>query len=287
MTEYTSFGRRKPRPPTWSERQRLEWSKEEGTIDVFVEPENAPSGFWKNIVQAISHYLPSNESTVWNDWGHEFRWSEGMEALPHPHYQLRRIIEEGYLETTYGTYEVSVGLKLSAIEHVLDVVPEGDAALLRDLINDRARYHRVGVQIEGNRFLPVTSEHVHKEVVQPTLALLREGRFEGIDALYRKAFDRALSGDPAGAVTVATSAVEEMLRLGLGTTKGELGSLTVEARDAGWISPAVQQIVVKLSAMRDDSDAHTAGTNDFETGMLALHLAAAILLYLGHRRPFA
>jgi hypothetical protein len=67
--------------------------------------------------------------------------------------------------------------------------------------------------LESRGFLPVTSEHLHWEVVEPTLVLLSDSRFSEIDALYRKALTRVLTGDVSGAITPAISTVEEVLRI--------------------------------------------------------------------------
>jgi hypothetical protein len=61
--------------------------------------------------------------------------------------------------------------------------------------------------------------------------------------------------------------------------------LAQRARSARLIPEAVYQFAVKLAALRDESDAHAPGTDDFEMAMLAIHLAGSILLYLG--RPIA
>ncbi|MGH2595055.1 MAG: hypothetical protein ACRDH7_03725 [Actinomycetota bacterium] len=123
---------------------------------------------------------------------------------------------------------------------------------------------------------------MHEEVVQPTLVLLSDERFADVDSLYRKAFDRALSGDPSGAITAATSAAEEMLRLLIPSMKGQtLGPLAEKARADGLIPPAMEEFTKKLYALREDSDAHQAGTSEFELAMFAIHIAGSILLYLG------
>lgn len=287
MTEFKSFREGAQRPPTWAERERLEWAREQGVADVFVEPSDAPDAFWVSVLQATHWCLASDALTdTWRAWGQEFSWAEGVTLHYQPQVTYAQVVKLGALVVQEGEFDVQVGMRLSAIELLLDVVDDQGDSGFRDRVNDRARHYRVGLRLEGNRFVPVTSEHVHQDVVQPALILLSSDRFKDIDGLYRKAFDRALSGDPAGAVTAATTTVEEMFRLGLGVPKGDLGSLTKDARQTGWISPAVQQLLVKLSALRDESDAHKKGTDDFETAMLALHLTASVLLYLGRRGPF-
>jgi hypothetical protein len=123
--------------------------------------------------------------------------------------------------------------------------------------------------------------------VQPTLVLLADERLADVDALYRKAFDRALSGDPSGALTVATSALEEMLRIGLEETGSTLGPLADKARATGWISSGTAELVKKAHVLRQESDAHQAGTSELDVAMLGLHVTGSLLLYLGKTGPFA
>ncbi len=151
------------------------------------------------------------------------------------------------------------------------------------MVNEAAERFRVGIRLEGKRFVDIISEHIHQEIVRPALRLLAEAELEPVNELYRKGFDRLLAGDPAGAITAATSAVEEMLRIG-GYTGSALQQLARNARDKGWLTPGVEQSIVKLNAYRDDSDAHNVGTDERELARLVLHLTASLLLYLGRTR---
>ena len=75
-----------------------------------------------------------------------------------------------------------------------------------------------------------------------------------------------------------------MLRIGLEETASSLGKLAAKARQQGWIVRAAEQMIVKLAALRDESDAHTAGTDSPEVAMYAIHTAAGIIRYLGDTR---
>jgi hypothetical protein len=174
---------------------------------------------------------------------------------------------------------VETVVRLSAVEHLLDQYDKPVEEFI-ERVNDRARWHRVALRLEGKRFVPVTSELMHVEVVRPTLLLLAKPGLAPVDGLYRKAFDRALSGDPAGAITAATSAVEEMFRVAMGVAGLTMQGLAGRARNDGLIPAAVHQFAIKLAALRSDSDAHTPGTDEFAMAMLAIHLAGSVLLYL-------
>jgi hypothetical protein len=171
---------------------------------------------------------------------------------------------------------------MSAVEHLIDVRdPPGED--FNDLVNEAAARFRVGVRLEGARFVDVSSTLIHQEVVRPALQLLAQPEYDSVDELYRKAFDRLLAGDPAGAITAATSAVEEMLRKGE-YTGSSLKELARAARNRDWLTPGVEQSIIKLHAYREDSDAHRVGTDEPELARLVLHLTASLLLYLGRTR---
>lgn len=286
MSEFRTFHEGEPRPPTWAERDRVQALRDEGIEDVYVEPEEAPQEFWKALTVTISYFLAPSASSgsagdTWREWEREIIYSTGWRFRLSPKDTFENIVRDGVLVTTENNYRATVGHRFAAIEHLLDVMDSSHSEF-EDRVNDRARWFRVGVRIEDRRFIPVTSEHLHTEIVRPTLVLLSDVRFSEIDGLYRKAFDRALSGDASGAITAATSAVEEMFRVLMPSMKGQtLGPLAERARAEGVIAPAVEEVAKKLYAFRSESDAHAGGTSDFDLAMLAIHLSGSILLYLG------
>jgi len=286
MAGFRTFHGGEPRPPTWAERDLAQALREEGVEDVYVEPERAPQEFWEALMVTIGYFLaPSTPSSdAWREWEREITYATGWKFRLNAKETFENMVQAGTLILAQVGYMATAGQRFAAIEHLLDVVDPSDTEF-EDRVNDRARWFRVGVRIEDRRFIPVTSEHLHVEIVQPALILLSGERFSAIDALYRKAFDRALSGDASGAITVATSAVEEMLRVLMPSMKGQtLGPLAEKARAEGVIAPAVEEFVKKLYALRPDSDAHAGGTSDFDLAMLAIHLSGSILLYLGGDR---
>lgn len=285
MSDFRSLSEGEPRPPTWAERERAEQLAATGVADVYVTLDRAPPEFWRPIVLATEWRIANSEASVWKEWEREIQFAFGWEKLRLSGLQAyESIVATGQRPVApRGTKPVNVGVRLSAIEHILDVV--GSNPEFADAVNERARHFRVGLRLEDTRFIPMTSEHLHVEVVQPTLLLLSDPALTAVDDLYRKAFDRVFSGDTAGAITASTTAVEEMLRIGLRETGSTLKPLVRKARETGWIIPAVEQMIVKLGALRDESDAHTAGTDSPEVAMYAMHTAAGILRYLAETRP--
>jgi hypothetical protein len=192
--------------------------------------------------------------------------------------------------TTLDVRPIHAAMRLSAVETLLDVIGfavrsrKGDAEFLR-LVNDRSELFRVGVRLEGKRFVTINSEHLYEEILRPTVLLLNDSRFAGVDDLYIKAFERVRGGDPAGAITAATSAVETMLRIGLNRSDGNLAKLCAQAQSMNWLTPAVAETAKKLYVLRSESDAHGPGTEQDELAMFALHIAGSVLLYLGDTFP--
>lgn len=273
---------------TWAERERQEELRRQGVEDIYLEPREAPDEFWRSLVVATSwHVARWDADSVWTQWEREVQFALGWERFhTSAAVAYQELVGTGYFRKGIRTPRpVKIGERLAAIELLLDI---GDGLVeFHKAANDRARHFRVGVRLENNRFVPVTSEHVHEETVQPTLLLLADRRFSAVDGLYRKAFNRALSDDASGAVTAAISAVGEMLRLGLDSDQARLQPLAQAARTADWIGPGLHQTIVKLDAFRDLSDAHTPGTDERDVAMLALHLTASILHHLGRTGPFA
>ena len=280
MPEFRSLYGREARKPTATEVRRQREIEEQGVADVYLPVEQAPPEFWQALVQA-THWVVMSEDNFdtesGSQWWDELRWHQGWPELRQPTaYAFAQLVGDG--RTSFLPTLVDPYVRLSAVELLLDIVLDTDQ--FHELANEAAQRFRVGLRLEGNRFIDMTSEHVHLEVVRPSLQLLAKPEFEPVNELYRKGFDRLLAGDPAGAITAATSAVEEMLRTG-GCGGSTLQQLAQSARTRGWLTPGVEQSIDKLDAYRSDSDAHRVGTDERELARLVLHLTASLLLYLG------
>lgn len=284
MPDFLTFRDRSPRPPTAAEVRRRRELEEKGIIDVYVSLNEAPRSFWEAILQATHWCLVSEtsfQSTIGKDWWDELRWQEGWPAIPDGSFggAYAMLIRDGRAVFLRG--DVNCHVRLSAVEHLLDVTGDSsEADKFAERVNEAARRFRVGVRLEGKRFVELSSEILHQEVVRPALLLVSSPEFEAVDELYRKSFDRLLAEDPAGAITAAASSVEEMLRVG-GCPGATLSQLARSARQNRWITPGVEQSIIKLDAFRGDSDAHCLGTDEPELARLVLHLVGSLLLYLG------
>lgn len=282
VSEHRSFRSRQSREPTFAEVREARRLEAEGVADVYVAPDAAPVEFWRAARQAsYAQLLPRERfsSGVGVAWWSEFRWQHGWPE--HPDHQLANLFELFIADGGPDYAPPSTAYRFAAIENLIDVVDNSyQTSGFKALINEAAMRFRVGIRLEGSRFVDVTSEEVHREVVQPALSLLADTRFERAETLYRKGYERLFAGDSPGVITAATSAVQEMLTIG-GAKGSTLQPLAKSARAAGWIGSGEEQQIIKLEAFRGDGDAQKVGTDDEELARLVLHLCAGLLLYLG------
>lgn len=69
--------------------------------------------------------------------------------------------------------------KLSLIEILID--HRGETEEFEARFNDAAEKWRVGIRLEGTRFVAVESEELHERIVRPALFLLRDPQFEEVE----------------------------------------------------------------------------------------------------------
>lgn len=135
------------------------------------------------------------------------------------------------------------------------------------------------------------SEELHTEVVAPALILLHgRSRFADAERQYRDALDELADGNWADAITDASSAVENVLRIILNLSQGTLADLLGHARKQGLFgdpqAARLKKVVAGFTALADmrneESDAHGNST-DAATAWLSLHWAGALIVYLVQR----
>jgi hypothetical protein len=276
------------RPPTSFELELQRKLRADGVADIYLDPEQTPQEWW-NVAELLTYeFLASRDhAPFWSAWLKEMKFRFGLSEPACPAVEAyARLLKEGLWFTSRDFAEgLSVAGRLTGIETILDLQREDDVGEFTMHLNERGRWFRVGLRLEGRRFVPIKTEHLHQSIVQPVLLLLHDRRFIDIDDLYRKGFARYLQGDASGAITAATSAVETMLRTGLNQEGGELAKLCAQAQSAAWMTPAVAETAKKLQALRQDSDAHASGTDEQELALFALHIAGSVLLYLGETFP--
>lgn len=165
------------------------------------------------------------------------------------------------------------------------------ASSFADAVSMRMRQHKLAYDLVEFKVVEKRSEELHTEVVAPALTLLHgRSRFADAERQYRAALDELADGNWADAITDASSAVENVLRVILGFSQGTLADLLGQARLRGLFgdpqAARLKKVVTGFVALADmrneESDAH-GNSSDSATAWLALHWAGALIVYLVQR----
>ena len=165
------------------------------------------------------------------------------------------------------------------------------ASSFADTISKRMKQHKLAYDVVEFKVVEKRSEELHTHVVAPALTLLHgRSRFTDAERQYGDALDELADGNWADAITDASSAVENVLRIILGLSQGTLADLLGQARIRGLFgnpqAARLKKVVTGFTALADmrneESDAH-GNTSDSATAWLALHWAGALIVYLVQR----
>jgi hypothetical protein len=160
-----------------------------------------------------------------------------------------------------------------------------------DTVSKRMKQHKLAYDLVEFKVVEKRSEELHTEVVAPVLTLLHgRSRFASAERQYRDALDELANRNWADAITDASSAVENVLRIIFGFSRGSLADLLGQARKRGLFgdpqAARIKKVVDGFTALADirnqESDAH-GNTSDDATAWLAVHWAGALIVYLVQR----
>ena len=160
-----------------------------------------------------------------------------------------------------------------------------------DTISKRMKQHKLAYDLVEFKVVEKRSEELHTEVVAPALTLLHgRRRFASAERQYRDALGELADRNWADAITDASSAVENVLRVIFGFSRGSLADLLGQARKRGLFgdpqAARIKKVVDGFTALADirnqESDAH-GNTSDEATAWLAVHWAGALIVYLVQR----
>lgn len=167
-----------------------------------------------------------------------------------------------------------------------------------DELNQRFREHQLGYQYHSGQIVPVNSEYLYAEAVEPSLSLLAEPGFEGPCEEFLKAHKHYREGNHREAISQAENAFESTMKVicderGLKyekniTAKGLIAKLINE----GSIPPELQSEIQSLRnllaagvpAIRNSKAGHGQGAKVVDVpdylASYALHLTASNIVFL-------
>lgn len=155
----------------------------------------------------------------------------------------------------------------------------------RNEVNTVLDLHDVGYQVVGTEVIERESMAMHADVVEPVLALLHgDPRLASVERAFQDALrELKPGGNPADAVTDATTALQEML-VAIGADGNALGPLMRDAVSRGHLRPYDAKLVDWASASRSDrGDTHSSSDSSTPDAWLVVHVVGALILQLEAR----
>jgi hypothetical protein len=164
--------------------------------------------------------------------------------------------------------------------------------------NDRLMEAAIGYQYVSGQINRIESQHMHIDVVVPTLQLLNHPRFESANSEYRSAHEAFRHGRLEDSIVDCGKALESVLKI-IGRKRkwkfndNDTASKLVKAAvDAGFLAayldPSLNHlkglIETSTPVLRNKTGAHGAGVNPRvvppHLAAFQLHQTAAVILYL-------
>ncbi len=219
-------------------------------------------------------------------YGHDARFEKAMCLVM----QFRMGIERPILASGAWLNIDDTDLSLSYLEAAIiafkDVGARG-VAEFEEWINDVFASHRIAFRMVDGEFVPITSDEMHVEVVEPALRLLIDSRFEAAHGAYLKALKEIGHDDAGDAITDAGTALQATLAA-LGCDGNTIGALWTDARRRNLVAPHDQNLINGIGKFIDwasadrstTGDAHTHGAANRDDAWLMVHVVGALIVRL-------
>jgi hypothetical protein len=160
-------------------------------------------------------------------------------------------------------------------------------------VNEILNSHCIEYRFVDGEIVPLSSEEMHVEVVEPVLVLLHgHPEYESAYTAYLKALKEIAANDAPDAITDAGTALQEILTA-LGCRGNALGPLIGDARRHGLVAPhdrnlaeGIERFMHWASANRsEDGDAHHSSPAVLADAWLMVHIVGALILRLSDPAP--
>jgi hypothetical protein len=163
-----------------------------------------------------------------------------------------------------------------------------DYELFGRLVDEIFSSHRVSFRFVDGEIVPLSSDELHVEVVEPTLRLLHGRKdLDKAHEAYLKALKEISNDDAPDAITDAGTALQETLTA-LGCTGNALGPLLKSAKAKGLLAghdqkltSGIENFIDWASAERSArGDAHKSSPAEREDAWLMVHVVGALIVRL-------
>lgn len=152
-----------------------------------------------------------------------------------------------------------------------------------ETVADILNSHRVAVRLVEGKIVPIESEALHVEVVEPVLRLFfGDSVWDPVQAGFMAALEELHGGKPEDAITDAVGALQEALKLvgGRGTT---VSAQMKDLSNRGILSPYDKHMANWFEAERSaEGDVHNTAAAEPVDAWLMLHVVGAWILRISH-----
>ena len=162
-----------------------------------------------------------------------------------------------------------------------------------ETVNTIFREHHLRFEFVNGQIVNFESQALHQNITKPVLSLLggRPG-FDSTETAYTNALRELQDGSPDGAITAASTVLQEVLGA-LGFEGKDLGTKLRAARKADFFAPydqrmtvAIDDIIKWVGAERgQQGGVHTVSSATPEDAALAVNVVGALILRLVKGSP--
>lgn len=176
---------------------------------------------------------------------------------------------------------------LGSITKVLRDIPGDAEKEFTRVTNSVLNEHRIAFRLVDGEIVPVRSDELHEEVVQPALRLLVGAEFNEAHDAYLKALKEIQRNDSGDAITDAGTALQLTLTA-LGCKGKVLGDLLRDAKRKNLLAGHDEALTDGIKRIADWSasernitgDSHQHSTAELSDAWLMVHVVGALIVRL-------
>lgn len=176
---------------------------------------------------------------------------------------------------------------LGSITKVIRDIPGDAEKEFTKVVNLILNEHRIAFRLVDGEIVPVESDELHEEVVQPALRLLVGAQFNDAHDAYLKALKEIQGNDSGDAITDAGTALQLTLTA-LGCEGKVLGDLLRDAKRKNLLAGHDEALTDGIKRIADwaaserniTGDSHQHSTAELSDAWLMVHVVGALIVRL-------
>lgn len=145
--------------------------------------------------------------------GKSSRYNESHEENLLNYFLQTKEVDEAIdiIELTFKYFDAIISKNYNEYKHYTESELNPDAGIAE--LNERFKEHGIGYSFTGGEIIRIDSTYLHKEVVIPTLSLLKNRKFAGANEEYLKAHEHYRHGRNKECLTECLKAFESTMKV--------------------------------------------------------------------------